>query len=226
MRSRLCLPLQKATQQEVLQAIAWHDDEYDAFEVWLECMRDWDEAFLLRLAADLQDRLVIVFRRPGLEPMTIPLERRLGVLRLLHDSAVYIDLDISSQTAELAYIAKERLRLNTIVSYHDYVQTPGDAVLATLVRTMQAHKPTVLKLATHCRSEQDALRLLNMLLVLRGQDQRCIVLGMGEHGVATRIFGALWGNELAFVPPSSTQASAPGQLTRTQFETIITNLKG
>jgi 3-dehydroquinate dehydratase type I len=77
-----------------------------------------------------------------------------------------------------------------------------------------------------CQTEQDALRLLQLLLELKAKNQRCIILGMGEHGITTRIFGTLWGNELIFAPETLAEQSAPGQLTRQQLDNITAILKG
>ena len=48
---------------------------------------------------------------------------------------------------------------------------------------------------------------------------------MGEFGVVSRVFGALWGNEMTFAPAVKTEQSAPGQLTRSQLENIFKELE-
>ena len=47
---------------------------------------------------------------------------------------------------------------------------------------------------------------------------------MGEFGTITRIFGTLWGNEMIYAPKEKKNASAPGQLTKIQLETIFKEL--
>jgi 3-dehydroquinate dehydratase-1 len=223
--SNYCLPIQRTSTVDVLAAIG-EQSTYDFFEVWIDDVQDFDLLFLDKLVTLLGGKLVLVFRRPQLAPIRMPLAQRLRVLEHLHNTPALVDLDITSQAAELKHIVERKLSLQTIVSHHDYRHTPGDSQLQTLVRAMQAHQPGILKIATLCQTEQDALRLLQLLLKLRAGQQRFIVLGMGEAGVITRIFGTLWGNELTFAPPNLAAASAPGQLTQANTDTVLTILKG
>jgi 3-dehydroquinate dehydratase-1 len=133
---------------------------------------------------------------------------------------------MDSQQIELAFIKQHRLKIQSIVSYHNYTRTPSDRQLRQIIQRMETHDPAVYKIATSCATPSDAVRLLSLLLELKAASRRCIVLGMGEHGVVTRIFGTLWGNELIFAPDSAGTMSAPGQLTRQQLDAIATALGG
>jgi 3-dehydroquinate dehydratase type I len=156
----------------------------------------------------------------------MPLDQRLAVLDGLSGTPALVDLDHTSQITELRHIQGNKLQINTVVSHHDYTKTPADAELESLANTMLLWKPTILKIAMMCQTELDAVRLLKLQLDLKAHNQRHIILGMGEHGVVTRIFGTLWGNELIFVPNSHKEASAPGQLTRNQLNDITRAIKG
>lgn len=221
-----CLPIIKSTQAEVLATIQQHRQHYGAVEVWVDYITDLDTHFITRLIDELGAGLCVVFRRQNLEAITMPLAQRLELLETLDQTAAYADLDIANQQPELQHIASKKLQLNTIVSHHDYTQTPDDGALQKLITDMQRYQPTILKIACLCQHEQDALRLLQCQLDLRKQGQRCIMLGMGKAGLVTRIFGTLWGNALAFAPETLTEASAPGQLTRNQMQTILNILEG
>jgi 3-dehydroquinate dehydratase len=63
-----------------------------------------------------------------------------------------------------------------------------------------------------------------LLLSLKSEQKKYIILGMGEHGTITRVYGALWGNEMTFAPEKEGEETAPGQLTRHEMETILTIL--
>ena len=214
------------TKQEVLAVVDRYEASYGFFEVWLDYVRDLDVGFVRELVARLQGRLVVVFRRQDLAPMEMKLDARIGLLKVFDGTPVLVDLDLGSQRAELEFIRRHGLAVQKLVSYHNYDATPSSGALWQIIRRMEQHNPAIYKVATMCHSEGDALRLLELLLVLRSKQQRCIVLGMGEYGVATRIFGALWGNELVFIPDSRHTVSAPGQLTTLQLDTILAALKG
>jgi 3-dehydroquinate dehydratase type I len=226
MRIDYCLPIIKAEQAEVLETIRANDGDYRYFEVWLDYVRNADEAFVRQLVERLGERLIILFRRQNLETIKLSLDRRLQILELLNTTAALVDLDVTTQTEELNYVREHRLVLHTIVSYHNYQQTPDAMQLTAILGTMKEYQPSIYKLATLCANRKDALRLLEQLLELKSKDRRAIVSGMGEFGMATRVFGALWGNEMTFAPAVKSEQSAPGQLTRNQLEIIFKQLKG
>jgi 3-dehydroquinate dehydratase len=71
----------------------------------------------------------------------------------------------------------------------------------------------------------DALKLLLLQQNLAVQKKKHIVLGMGEFGTITRVYGTLWGNELIYAPIVKQEASAPGQLTKKELKDIFSILK-
>jgi 3-dehydroquinate dehydratase type I len=221
MSHRYCLPIIAATKAVVLDLIDQHESRYDFFEVWLDHIEDLDDEFIQQLIDRLQGRLVAVFRRQALEPMRMTPRRRQSHLQQFDGTPVLVDLDLAGQTADLAFIKRHGLTLQTILSFHDYGSTPTDAELNQLVRQMERHDPAIFKLATMCKTESDALRLLQLTLMLKAAGRRYIVLGMGKYGVIARIFGTLWGNELTFAPNTRAAQSAPGQLTREELESIM-----
>ena len=111
-----------------------------------------------------------------------------------------------------------------LLSYHNYDSTPSDDELLKIITTMEKYHPMIYKIATLCQTEQDAIRLLELQQALKQQKKKHIVLGMGEYGTITRIFGSLWGNEMIFAPKEKSEASAPGQLTKKQLKKIFTEL--
>ena len=221
-----CLPIIKASKDEVLRTIRQNVKDYRYFEVWLDYVDGADGTFVKQLVELLGDRLVILFRRDKLESIRMPLEKRFDLLKRLDKTPALVDLDIAAQSAELDYIREQNLTVKTIVSYHDYQQTPNSARLEEIVDTMEKYQPGIYKLAAMCDGCEDALRLLELLLVLKAKGRAAIVLGMGEAGVVTRVFGTLWGNEMAFAPLTLAEQSAAGQLTRQQLETIFKELRG
>jgi 3-dehydroquinate dehydratase type I len=224
MRIAYCLPIIKTSQAEVLEAIAGNDQDYAYFEVWLDYVDRVDDAFIKQLIDTLNGRLVILFRRQNLEDIKMELDARLAILGLLKGTDVLVDLDVTTQAAELEHIKDSGLNLKTIASYHNYKETPDAVQLKAIIDTMNGYQPSIYKLATLCVGPEDGLRLLNQLLALKAEGLRAIVSGMGEFGAVTRVFGALWGNDMTFAPKDTRESSAPGQLTRGQLDTIFKEL--
>jgi len=218
-----CLPVIKSGKSDILETIQ-NNGSYSYFEVWLDYASEIDEVFIKQLIGLAGEKLILLFRRQNLEPIKMPLERRLDILKLVDKTGAAVDLDITTQTAELDYVRGNGLEIKTIVSYHDYQRTPDTVRLEAIVATMEAYRPDIYKLAVRCGSHEDSLGLLRQLLALKAKGRAAIVLGMGEAGLVTRVFGALWGNEMTFAPLAKGEESAPGQLTRRQFEAIFKEL--
>ncbi len=221
MPEKYCLPIIKSSKQDVLDTIAQNSAYYAYFEIWLDYIEAVDRDFVSGLANAYPDKLLLLFRRQLLEPIHMPLDARLDLLRGLSGSPVYVDLDVPTQQAELTIVAKEQLKLQLIASYHNYQDTPPAPELTRIADIIGTYHPTILKIATFCRHESDAIHLLELQQKLKARGQKHIIAGMGPHGDATRIFGTLWGNFLVFAPRDLSEQSAPGQFTRERLESIF-----
>ena len=196
-----------------------HAANYGFFEIWLDYVKDLDDAFLSDLVDDYAGRLVFVFRRKNLDKPKTSVKRQLDVLTLLQGKDCLIDLDIYDQS-ELIRSTKN-YKQKTIISYHNYKETPDEDKLYKIVDDIRAFSPGITKVSTYCSSKSDALVLLKLMLELKSNGEKHIILGMGKEGLITRLYGTLWGNELTFIPEKEEDASAPGQLTRAEFEKFL-----
>jgi 3-dehydroquinate dehydratase-1 len=219
--NRYCLPIIKRSKGEVQKTIEANIDRYRFFEVWIDYINDIDTGFAASLVGLFPHRLIIVSRRQNLEPIKLPFEARIDILKTLSRKPVLVDLDISLQVEEITRINSERISLKTILSYHNYQLTPSDTELRSITSRTANWGAYITKVSTLCSIQRDALRLLSLLIDLREAGRRCIVLGMGKHGVITRVFGQQWGNEVSFAPIEGTQRSAPGQLPIEKLDSIV-----
>lgn len=218
-----CLPIIKKTKDEVLTMIQTHQEDYTFFEIWLDYIEHLDHEFVEGLSNELGDKLILLFRRQDLEPIRMSLGKRHSIIELLTYKKSLLDLDIRQQD-ELHYIQQQNIQVPMILSYHNYQETPSDEVLKDILASMKELHPTIYKIATQCKTNNDALRLLRLQLLLKQEHQRCIILGMGRNGIITRIFATLWGNEMTFAPQTRAEKSAPGQLAKDELEIIFTIL--
>ncbi|MGH7203216.1 MAG: type I 3-dehydroquinate dehydratase [Candidatus Levyibacteriota bacterium] len=217
-----CLPIIKIKKADVLSEIK-NNPSYDFYEIWLDYLIDMDEIFIEDLVSQYDGKLIMLLRRKKLETPKLSLQMRQKIMCLLANKKILLDLDIS-QVEELSFIKTKKLIIQLLCSYHNYRETPDDKMLAEIHTTMKKHNPVIYKIATFCNDDSDAVRLMKLLAKLKSQDQKHIILGMGKFGTMTRIAGALWGNAINFVPTTKEEASAPGQLTKQQLETIIKEL--
>ncbi|MEM1008821.1 MAG: type I 3-dehydroquinate dehydratase [Myxococcota bacterium] len=218
-----CLPLRCNTFQELEHTIQQHDTQFRFFEIWLDALQALSPRSLVKLAEAYPQRLIFLFRRDQLAPMRIPAEQRRILMQTLQFYDVLIDLDIQHQREDIQWWQDHAPPEKLLLSAHDYQCTPEPVKLQELVQTMQAIPSGIYKVATFCNDYNDTQRL--MQLILEGPQlwngKPSVILGMGQAGQATRIFGTLMGNALLFAPRSRNQATANGQHTYAEYQTLF-----
>lgn len=219
--NKYCLPIIKRSRAEVEEILKKNITRYRYAEVWLDYIEDMDTGFAASLVGQYPNRLVMIFRRQNLGAMKLSADERFKIMSTLAKKQVFVDLDITCQADDISRLQANRVGVKTLLSYHNYSQTPSDTELRSIVNRMKGWNAHVIKIATHCTTQRDALRLLSLLIDLRESGQKSIVTGMGKHGVITRIFGSVWGNEMAFAPLETTGRSAAGQLTVDKLDSIM-----
>ncbi|MDP3733566.1 MAG: type I 3-dehydroquinate dehydratase, partial [Candidatus Daviesbacteria bacterium] len=222
MKINYCLPIIKEKTTEILRIIS-DNQNYDFFEIWLDYIKDLNLDFIENLKKQFGPKIIFLFRRKNLENPKMSFEKRKKIMDII-SSSCFLDLDIS-QKQDLKYLKLKSKKINLILSYHNYSQTPDNEKLKNRLKSMNQYKPIIYKISTFCRSDADAMRLVDLLSTLKEQKNKCIILGMGEKGVITRIAGALLGNEINYAPTNTDNSSADGQLTKSKLEKILQNIK-
>lgn len=222
MKVRYCLPIIKKTKKEVLKSL--NIKGFNFYEVWLDYIKDLDNEFIIKISKQFKGKLIFVFRRQNLETIKLGFDKRSEIISLLSKFNVFLDLDFLTQYGELEFIQQQNINIKLILSFHNYKETPSLDHLKNLMNKMKRYTPAIFKVSTFCKEETDALNLLNLILILKEQKLKYIVLGMGEKGFITRIFGTIWGNEIIFAPKTLSEKSAPGQLTKKQLEDIFSKI--
>jgi 3-dehydroquinate dehydratase I len=102
--------------------------------------------------------------------------------------------------------------IHVIMSWHNFTETPPDAVLAEKIASMNRHGADVAKIAVMPRTVDDVLRLLHVTLEARRKFPRLplCTMSMGSLGFLSRVAGFLFGSDMAFA--AGQEVSAPGQI--------------
>lgn len=224
MKQKYCLPILKTKTTEVLKIISENRNHYDFFEIWLDYIKDLNLDFIEALIKRFDGKLILLFRRQNLETPKMSFQKRKKIMDVISKTDCFLDLDISQQK-ELEYLKKNPKKIKLVVSYHNYVETPDDKKLEEIISFMKKNNPDIYKISTFCKSDSDAIRLIDLLSKLKEGNLKYIVLGMGAKGIITRIAGVLLGNEINFAPISLEDKSAPGQLIRKSLDEILKNIK-
>lgn len=228
---RYCLPLRLDSFSEALRRIEDSAPAYAAIEIWLDHIGDLPEDPYPGLIESAKGReLVCLFRRDKLEAPRMTPERRQQLIRDGDRHGVTFDFDIGTQAEDIEWAIQHAPGTRLIVSYHDYESTPTEAELRGIEARMEAlarrrTSPTIPKIAAYCGSLEDCTRLLDSNGRLRAMARSPIVLGMGAHGLATRLVSLVWESYLTFAPETLAEASAPGQLSLPQYLAIVRQLE-
>jgi 3-dehydroquinate dehydratase/shikimate dehydrogenase len=178
-KQQLCVTVTAPTLAELCRRRDAHP-EADLIELRLDSVRDPDAAG----AIAGRRRPVIVTCRPKWEggSFTGSEEERERLLRdALAAGAEYVDIEASAGFGALmAQTGGRRI----VLSAHDFTGIPRD--LDARVRTMRATGAEVVKIAVSATRLRDCV-LLREAGARASQDGPIVLIGMGEHGMLTRI---------------------------------------
>ncbi|MTV82820.1 type I 3-dehydroquinate dehydratase [Secundilactobacillus folii] len=111
-------------------------------------------------------------------------------------------------------------QVRTIISHHEFKQTPAKAEMLDQLLTMGTLGGDVVKLAVMPQSNADVLNLMNATHEASQQlTQPVISIAMGSLGAVTRVAGQTFDSVLTFATVHN--QSAPGQLTVEQTRQIL-----
>lgn len=223
--TRYCLPIQLQSCMAVRKAVG-SAAGFAFVEVWASCIKDFDIDLIRQLTNECPEKLILVLHPKHGEDETLSPAQKIEILKLAAEEGVLVDVDIVREMPLLEQLKRKNIHSRLIVSHHNFSITPNIKTLQRIIRHMEFWNPAIYKIAAMCKRPDDAITLLHLLMTLRKENKRCIILGMGTFGTATRIFGTLWGNEMIFAPETTTKSSAPGQLTKHQLEIIFRTLEG
>lgn len=138
-----------------------------------------------------------------------------------HVSAVDIELR-SAIRREVIAMAKDQGR-TVIGSFHDFAGTPSLEQLHRLADQACAEKLDVLKVAIMVGSREDLWTLIPFLQESRKKLPVCII-GMGPHGLASRVFFPMIGSCLTY--GFLGDSTAPGQISCVRMRELMRELGG
>ncbi len=159
---------------------------------------------------------------------TLDVERYVALNRALIDASIPDLIDIEAQIGDndirdLVHYAHDH-NVRTVVSYHDFEETPPKDQIIALVAHMVELGADIPKIAVMAHNTHDVLELLSANEEVRKlyTTGPLLTLAMGSVGSITRLAGEYFGSDLTFC--SLSEASAPGQVDIRVARTIIDEL--
>jgi len=158
----------------------------DLFELRLDALFAKSEKGKANLV-NLRVPLIITARHPregGLNHLSARARRTL-FLRFLPDAA-YVDIELRAAGPLTAILEEARAKsIRTILSFHDFQETPSRARLDEIARAAQSLGADVLKIATRTDTPMQLARLLDFFQ-REQQEMKIAAMGIGRLGGTAR----------------------------------------
>jgi 3-dehydroquinate dehydratase / shikimate dehydrogenase len=204
----VCLCLTGRSVEEDLASVREHGGSVDLLELRADCLDDGELSSAARLPglAGLPVILTLRRERDGGRFSRPEGERSALLQRLLPAGFAYVDLEEDFHGAAVEQAAAAA-GCGVIRSLHDFSGVP--AGLARRLAGMPRSPRELPKAAVMPRDSAGLIRLLEAFEETRGRPK--ILIGMGEHGLCTRVLAGPLGSRLCYCSPRGA-AAAPGHL--------------
>ncbi len=143
-------------------------------------------------------------------------EKRLELFAaaIASDNIDLVDVELCSGISFIEAVKKD-VRVGgvkLILSYHNIIDTPGEAFIYSKLVEGQLTGADIVKLAVMPRSYTDVLTLLSATNRARNErvELPIITMSMGRQGMISRLAGALFGSDITFA--AGKKSSASGQI--------------
>src|SRR5436190_1345349 len=149
------------TRADLRQAVRMRNPP-DLFELRLDAFFPRNEAILAAIG-DLRAPLIITARHPREGGSNqLPAHTRRALLRRFLPHAAYVDIELRSAGTFAAILEEARAKgVRTIVSFHDFNETPSRPRLEEIARAAQLLGADLLKIATRTDTSAQLTRLLD-----------------------------------------------------------------
>lgn len=229
----VCMPLVGSARTSLLTEIKallplqpdvfeWRADHFEDLAS-LEAVTE--TALALRRAVG-ETPLIFTLRsaREGGMPQALDERSALALVQKMACSTLFdfIDLELATDEQSLRPLvsAAQEAGTQVILSSHDFVATPPNAVLHERLRHAKSLGADVAKIAVMPVDSSDVLRLMEVTREARyALDLPLVTMAMGPLGVASRAVGHLFGSSMTFA--AGLVASAPGQLSIDELRKIF-----
>ena len=142
---------------------------------------------------------------------------------LRQGAADYVDIEATRSETDIRRLCTRYAGGNTriIGSYHDFEKTPAKEEIVERLQSAKRVGCAISKLACMPSDRRDVEILLEATSAMKevAPDHPLITMSMGELGLASRLYGGLYGSEVSFGCVG--KSSAPGQISYEQMISVF-----
>ncbi|MDP3066733.1 MAG: type I 3-dehydroquinate dehydratase [Methanobacteriaceae archaeon] len=189
----------------------------DLIEIRLDALSDPYPEMVKAILQEINHPLIVTNRMKDEGGFFEGSEReRTDILLSAAEFAEYVDIELQTRDKYKYKIIKASK--STIVSYHNFEETPSIGELLKIVGRAK-EVGDLAKFAVMPRDIQDTLKVLEVV----SQADNTIGISMGKLGSYTRVIAPLFGSPITYA--SLDAQSAPGQLAIKTTQNILNELK-
>ncbi|MHB8907679.1 MAG: type I 3-dehydroquinate dehydratase [Syntrophales bacterium] len=217
----ICIPIAAAGTAEAIEKMDRAAPLANLVELRIDRMQELD---LERLIAARRIPVIVTNRssQEGGGYAGTEGERVALLVEAVRLGADYVDIEESTDSTLKARLSSALASGTTrlIASWHDFSGTPPAEFLEAKLAQCMADRPAIVKIVTHASTAADCLRLLGLIPEAHRRGQPIAAFCMGKRGKISRIMAPLLGSVISYASLEPEEASAPGQLTIDEMQTI------
>lgn len=152
-----------------------------------------------------------------------PEEERIALLvEAIESGAAYVDIELmaSEESRGRIFAAAASAPTKTIVSWHNFSETPNDDLLAGILSRQCQSGADIGKMVTMAHDYSDSLRVLALQLLAAREQFPLAAFCMGQAGKISRAATLELGGVLTYGAVDRESCTAPGQLSVDDLRTI------
>lgn len=220
----ICISIVPETNEEALSLLARALPRADRVELRIDRIGEPDLPLLLHAG---KERILVTNRRRDEGGFFASCEnRRMVMFREAIDlGARCVDIEARTGAAALGRLGRairaKKGKTKLIVSHHDLKGTPSRQTLVKRLKACRALGADIVKIVTLAQTEEDNLRVLELIPQALAVGQDIIAFCMGAKGRLSRVAAPLLGSCMSYASLEEGAESAPGQLTVQEMKTIL-----
>ena len=220
MSTKVCVTIAESNPRKIVNEIKKALADADYAELRLDFLKPNQIPFCLTRSKKYLKRCICTIR-PTTEGGKFQgsEKERISIIKLVSEFEPYL-LDIEYNTLRKNQALQRYLEstgTNILVSWHDFVKTPNENMLGTMLQRMSKFSKNI-KIVTTAKTIGDTIRVL-ALYKNHAKKNNLICFAMGDYGRMSRILCTKLGSPYTYV--SLDKPVAPGQFSLKEMKSIL-----
>jgi len=135
----------------------------------------------------------------------------------------YVDVELSTANLESVMHKLKDIGVRSIVSFHDFKQTPNITDLEKIVRSQKETGADICKLVTTANELNDSITCL-LLTSKMSKNTKIVCFAMSKKGILSRILCPLFGAPFTYASVGKGLETASGQLSISDLKEVYRSL--